>query len=374
MFKNFWWPLEWSTAVKDKPVRMRALGQDFVIFRTEDGRAQVMSDLCVHRGGALSDGWVENGCLVCPYHGWAYKPEGECVKIPANRAGVSISKKARVDSYPTREKYGFVWAFLGDLPEAERPPFPEIPIFDDPKLKRVTGEFKWSANYERVVENGADAAHAPFVHAGSFGNRKQPEVPDFEVEQTEWSLRGTVMLKPPPAKGLWGLLYKKERPDVRTTTGIFMPCITILEVNLPLGLMALVDMNIPIDDQTTLTKWTSLRSFFTGNWADKDTVRRVDKIFLQDQPIVEAQRPELVPFDIGAELHVKSDELQIAYRKMRQKAVALGYRIDSHKVQLDNKKMATVIPSPARRESSELANAWVMKEVPVTQNPVGENR
>ena len=81
MFKNFWWPLEWAEVVKAKPVRMRALGQDFVLFRTAEGRAQVMSDLCIHRGGALSDGWVEDGCLVCPYHGWKYRPEGDCVRI-----------------------------------------------------------------------------------------------------------------------------------------------------------------------------------------------------------------------------------------------------------------------------------------------------
>jgi phenylpropionate dioxygenase-like ring-hydroxylating dioxygenase large terminal subunit len=35
--------------------------------------------------------------------------------------------RAKVDSYPTVEKYGIVFAFLGDLPEAERPPMLEIP-------------------------------------------------------------------------------------------------------------------------------------------------------------------------------------------------------------------------------------------------------
>ena len=365
MYKNYWWPLEWAAKLREKPLRIKALGQDLVAYRLENGTAQVMSDLCMHRGGALSDGWVENSCLVCPYHGWTYTADGVCVKIPANQPGMPISKKARVDSYPTIEKYGFIWAFLGDLPEAERPPLPELPNISNPNLKRIEGEYLWKANYERVMENGLDIAHAPFVHGGAFGNRKEPDVPEFEVEHWTGGAGGTVTLKPPPAKGLWKYLYKKDRPGVKTRTGFFMPCITMLEVHLPFGLMALIDINLPIDEQTTLTKWVSLRGFFKGNWADSDTRRRVLKIFEQDRPIVEAQRPELVPVDISAELHVPSDAIQIAYRKLRKTVLDKGWGIDTHRIRAEHGVEATVIPSPGRREVPELASAWVKKEVPV---------
>ncbi len=41
-------------------------------------------------------------------------------------------RRVRVDDYPTQEKYGWVWVFLGDLPEAQRPRLPELfPEFDD---------------------------------------------------------------------------------------------------------------------------------------------------------------------------------------------------------------------------------------------------
>ena len=52
MFMNFWWPLEFSSAVTAKPKRITALCQQFAIYRTPDGKAVVMSDLCVHRGGS----------------------------------------------------------------------------------------------------------------------------------------------------------------------------------------------------------------------------------------------------------------------------------------------------------------------------------
>lgn len=38
-------------------------------------------------------------------------------------------------------------------------------------------------------------------------------------------------------------------------------------------------------------------------------------ILVQDVPIVEGQRPELLPLDLQAELHLRSDRTAIAYRR-----------------------------------------------------------
>jgi vanillate O-demethylase monooxygenase subunit len=38
-------------------------------------------------------------------------------------------------------------------------------------------------------------------------------------------------------------------------------------------------------------------------------------IFGQDQVVVESQRPDRVPFDLAAELHLKFDAVAVAYRK-----------------------------------------------------------
>lgn len=376
MFKNFWWPLDFTPEVTTKPKRITALGQEFVLFRTSDGVAHVMSDLCVHRGGALSDGWVDaKNCIVCPYHGWEYKPDGTCVRIPANLPGNPVPKKARVDAYPTIEKYGWVWAFLGDTPEAKRPALPALPYFDHAEDYRVIyGEFKWDAHYDRTLENSLDIAHAPFVHGGSFGNRDAPEVEDYTVDELgEWGRRATVTLKPPKRniRGIWSRLYSQETEAKGVVTGswVFMPCVTILDVNLPIGKMLLFNAHIPVNDYTTITKWIQLRSFFKGGWADGDARKRVFKIFDQDKPVVEAQRPELLPYDLGAELHVKSDTIQISYRRMRQRAIDAGLQIDTHRIASDYARhQAVVIPSPARKEIPELAQAWVLKEVP-TRKP-----
>jgi vanillate O-demethylase monooxygenase subunit len=40
-----------------------------------------------------------------------------------------------------------------------------------------------------------------------------------------------------------------------------------------------------------------------------------DVVFAQDRRIVESQRPDRVPFDISAEIHLKFDAVAIAYRR-----------------------------------------------------------
>ena len=368
MLKNFWYPIQFSEKVTNKPQRQRILGQDLVVYRTENGAAQVLSDLCVHRGGAMSGGWVQGNCIVCPYHGWEYETNGQCSKIPANTDQKAIPKRARVDSYPTQEKYDFVWAFLGDLPEEERPPLPDLPHYGDPQFKKMTGEYFWKVNYERALENSLDIAHAPFVHGGAFGNRDEPQVPEYEITYGDWSAETTVTLKPPPPRGLWGTKSPKEIKGVKTRAGFYMPCITLLEVTLPIGLMVLLNFHTPIDEFTSVTRWINLRSFFKGNWADRNARQRVTKIFDQDKAVLEEIRPEILPFDIAAELHTKSDATQIAYRKLRNKLIEKGWGIDMHKIRSElTGRMFTVIPSPTRKEVPELAHAWVMKEVPSIQ-------
>jgi phenylpropionate dioxygenase-like ring-hydroxylating dioxygenase large terminal subunit len=365
VLKNFWYAVEFASKVGREPRQVTCLGQNFVLFRTESGAVSCLSDLCVHRGGALSMGTVSGDLITCPYHGWQYNSGGVCVRIPANAPERNIPRKARVDAYPTVERHGMVWAFLGDLPEDQRPPIPEIPQWDDPAFKAVEYEMVVDANYERTFENVVDAAHTPFVHGTAFGNPDKPQIPDYEVRQTDWSGEADILMSPPPPKGLWGLLARrKERPEyVTVTNGWYLPNVVKLHVRLPIGDLILYDFNIPLSQDRTLVKILGFRSFFTGAWADGNTRKRIEKILLQDRPIVESQRPELLPFDLADELHVRSDALQIAYRRRRAQLIEDGWWVgDADVITGDGPhRSATVIPSPVRRDNPELASAWVHK-------------
>lgn len=70
--------------------------------------------------------------------------------------------------------------------------------------------------------------------------------------------------------------------------------------------------------------WTYVAMDY-GERPDEEIRQFEDMITLQDVPIVESQRPELLPLDLQAELHLRSDRTAVAYRKwLRQLGVSFG--------------------------------------------------
>ena len=365
MIINQWYVAEEVANITDKPKRVKLLGFDFVLFRDLSGTINCLSDVCVHRGASLGEGQVLNGCVECPYHGWQFNGGGNVVKIPSIPEGTKIPSRARVDCYPVKEKYGWVWVFLGDMAEEDRPPLPDFPEYDDAANWRcIRGEFLWKADYARVVENGLDFAHAPFVHP-SFGDRSNAVIHDFELEQDEWSARAKVTYIPPLPKGIWSFV-RKERTPVQARPSYHVSGATMrLDVWLTqTWQMVIFDVNTPIDENTTLTRWIMARSFFRQPMFDGDSRKRTMKIFEQDAVIVEKICPETVPTDLREELAVKSDGLMNAFRFKRRELIERGWQLDLEKLKTEiNGRRAVVIPSPGRRDDG--GKNYVLKTAPL---------
>ena len=49
-------------------------GERVAVFRY-DGRVSAISSVCQHQNGPLGEGRIVNGCVVCPWHGYEYKPD-----------------------------------------------------------------------------------------------------------------------------------------------------------------------------------------------------------------------------------------------------------------------------------------------------------
>lgn len=49
-------------------------GERVAIFR-HDGKISALSNACQHQNGPLGEGKIVDGCVVCPWHGFQYRPE-----------------------------------------------------------------------------------------------------------------------------------------------------------------------------------------------------------------------------------------------------------------------------------------------------------
>ena len=94
MYINFWYPMTSTVELTDQPLKVRALGQDFVVYRDTQGKAHCLANTCTHRGGSLAGGKVKGDCIQCPYHGWQFDAAGRCVDIPGSPASPRLVARA----------------------------------------------------------------------------------------------------------------------------------------------------------------------------------------------------------------------------------------------------------------------------------------
>ncbi len=91
-----------------------ATGERIAVFR--DGESlHAIANACRHQGGPLGEGRIVDGCVVCPWHGFQYRPTDGCSPAPYTE---------RVPVYPTRLIAGRVYVKPEPLPlgtEAAKP-------------------------------------------------------------------------------------------------------------------------------------------------------------------------------------------------------------------------------------------------------------
>lgn len=307
---NDWHPITRSDAIEEgKIYASRLLGEDLVLWRL-DSQIFVWQDLCIHRGTRLSLGSIKNDHLICPYHGWSYNAEGRCAKIPAHPEQIPPAK-ARVVTYKSKEKYGLIWASLGD-PDHDIPDFPEQ---DKSGYRTIlSGPFgPLNASAPRIIENFLDVAHFPFVHAGKLGDPRRPEIADYIVETGEEGIvaKNVFIYQPDPYGTGVG-------DDVNYTYRVFRPLTAYLAKETKDGTRLSILFPITPNDELVSTAWFYLAMSETEDMTDDEVDRYHSSILAEDIPIVESQRPELLPIDLQAELHLRSDRTAIAYRKWLQ--------------------------------------------------------
>ena len=306
---NDWHVVARASEVKSgEPRPLRLLEHDLVLWRSQKG-FHVWRDLCLHRGARLSAGRVQDDCIACPYHGWQYDASGRCVRIPAHPAQPPPAR-AQVESYPVQEKYDLVWVCLG-TPANDIPSFPE---WSDPSFRTISaGPYAFKAQGPRVIENFLDVGHFPFVHAGLLGDVSHPEIQDYEVEMTgEGIVAKDIGVWQPDPDGTG------QAAKVRYTYRVLRPLTASFVKTYGEQRFAMIDIVTPVGGGESVA-WVILALNYAHEISDESLRNFQDVVSRQDIPIVESQRPELLPLDLQAELHLRSDRTAIAYRKWLKK-------------------------------------------------------
>src|SRR5207237_515768 len=105
---NDWHVVAYAPDLQEgKPMGVRLLEVDLVLWRVGE-RIHAWRGLCIHRGARLSLGEVQDQTLQCPYHGWTYNEEGQCIRCPAHPEQTPPAR-ACAKVYQAREQYNWIW-------------------------------------------------------------------------------------------------------------------------------------------------------------------------------------------------------------------------------------------------------------------------
>lgn len=312
---NEWLAVATAVDLDEKSVLpARLLGEDIVIWRS-GGQVMAWQDLCVHRGTRLSLGRVEEAQLHCPYHGWVYGTDGRCTHIPAH-PGQTPPAKARVKTYRAQERYGLIWVCLGE-PAGDIPPFPQ---WEDQTYRKILcGPYAFRAAAPRAIENFLDVAHFPFVHEGFLGDPQFPEISEYEAQiGPEGVVAENISVYQPNPDG------SGQGAEVTYTYRVLRP-LTAYFIKSSAGPSFASFFTICPVAELACHGWMWLALNY-GHDVPAQEIRDFEsEVTAQDVPIVESQRPELLPLDLQAELHLRSDRTAIAYRQwLRQLGLTFG--------------------------------------------------
>ena len=306
----------------DAPLRVRLLGENLVLWRDSAGVPHALRDLCIHRGTALSLGRVVGDRIMCPYHGWQYGADGVCALIPQLEDPTRVPGKARVDAFTCEERFGQLWVAL----ETPRYELPAIPELSDPAWVVVRcGPYAWNCDASRQLENFTDFGHFPWVHPGLLGDPSRPVVPEHTVTIDGAVLRYDIVRPEAPNSDDFPVFGNEvlQAPERRSRYALHLPYTILLRLGWggEKGMVYFFSSQ-PVDEERCIGYVTIARNY-DREQPDSVLQEFEDTIFNQDQLVVESQRPERVPFDLAAEMHLKFDAVAIAYRRaMREQGLA----------------------------------------------------
>lgn len=282
LMRRYWHPVAAASELTpERPTkRVKILGEELILYRDGKGGYGLLEEHCSHRGASLYYGFVEDGCIRCPYHGWLYDKEGRCMEQPFE-SNPRFRESIRHTAYPVEKLAGLLFAYMG--PPEKKPLLPrwDILVWDHGVRKfQIRGLL--NCNWLQAEENTADFVHTLFLHGHMSKRRGVSE--DVSFYMRPFSRYG---FQPFP----WGIIKTWEFEGENGARG-WGNMVIFPNMLRQTDTLSTLHWRVPIDDYSTAI-------FHVGFKASPDG-RRVEQ---PDEPPVEYEKPWM---DEKGEYHLRN--------------------------------------------------------------------
>jgi phenylpropionate dioxygenase-like ring-hydroxylating dioxygenase large terminal subunit len=293
---NLWYMAGLSASLKPGGLRREMLcGEPVLLARGKDGRVFALRDICPHRAAPLSAGRFKDDTVECPYHGWRFRPDGQCAHIPSVLQESTIDvARIQVRSYPCREQDGLIWVYFANDAKANASPVlepPRIPIgtADGHATPRFIEAQLFPCEVDHAVVGLMDPAHGPFVHRAWWW-RSEASI-HVKAKHHAPSTRGFTMVSHPPSSN--SFFYKVLGGGLTTEIRFELPSLRFEHIRA--GKREVLGFTAVTPQDATHTLVTQV-FYWNSPWlaAFKPFFRPFAREFLaQDRRIVELQNEGL---------------------------------------------------------------------------------
>ncbi|WP_404714107.1 Rieske 2Fe-2S domain-containing protein [Sphingomonas sp. MMS24-J13] len=299
--RNAWYQAAWSADLAPGALLARTLlDEPVVIFRGREGSPAVLADRCPHRFAPLSMGRIEADGVRCGYHGLAFGGNGHCIANPHG----PITRALQVRAYPTIERHGAIWVWMGEDELADPASLPRLDFIDEtPEAGRIQGYMPTQANYQLIVDNILDLSHADYLHPTTLGGMMTAA--DVHITEQEGRVRTAwtaldLAEAPPPFRAQ---VPPSSNMDIRISVewqapATMMLCVTTMPAGTP---------PTPADESWTLHSMTPETATRTHYFYCATRRRKLDDTNLtsairnaieqafqrEDKPMLEAQQARI---------------------------------------------------------------------------------
>ena len=152
-----------------RPVGVSVGGQEVVAWRDGDGTLHAGPGACPHLGADLATGTVDNGALICPWHGLRLSPSG------------GLGWRA----YPTYDDGVLAWVRLDRIAGETPTDAPVVPVRPEGARMHAVTRLVGVCEPRDIIANRLDPWHGAWFHPYSFTRLEvltTPPIDDADAE------------------------------------------------------------------------------------------------------------------------------------------------------------------------------------------------